>query len=366
MKTLILFFGLSVFLLSSELFAYPSMIQYGYPQCSACHYSPQGGGLLSPYGIGIADAQSLFPLNYDTPKNEFYRVTTLGHHMISGLRLRGMFLSTSAGTSVFPMQTDYLNSIQPIKQLRLDTAVGYVPHRARDKNKSNKFFRQFVIRKAMLSYRAIKGLEFSAGRDFLPIGINLDNHSVYVRERNRRNVTDFNTEFRVDYWTNRFEITPFGYLPSYQESKDNQEKGAGLRLEYFPTDYVSMGASGLLGYAKKVNRQLADVFFRFGNKHGGAQLEYDFTYRENKPYGKWFAQQAAYVEPFYTPVEWLKISAIGEYLKVADPYTEEAYRGSASIYFRTTYFADLIAEARYEHKQHDDGWTFFVQLFGHV
>lgn len=30
--------------------AFPEMVRHGYPQCITCHYSPSGGGLLTPYG----------------------------------------------------------------------------------------------------------------------------------------------------------------------------------------------------------------------------------------------------------------------------------------------------------------------------
>src|SRR3954462_7192116 len=39
--------------------AYPNMIRLGYVQCSACHVSPQGGGVLNLYGQGIDYAQTL-------------------------------------------------------------------------------------------------------------------------------------------------------------------------------------------------------------------------------------------------------------------------------------------------------------------
>ena len=38
--------------------ALPTMIRLGYSDCAACHLSPQGGGLLTPYGKGVDAAQS--------------------------------------------------------------------------------------------------------------------------------------------------------------------------------------------------------------------------------------------------------------------------------------------------------------------
>jgi mono/diheme cytochrome c family protein len=39
--------------------ALPTMIRIGYTNCAACHVAPQGGGMLTEYGQGIDQAQSL-------------------------------------------------------------------------------------------------------------------------------------------------------------------------------------------------------------------------------------------------------------------------------------------------------------------
>ena len=47
--------------------ASPSMIRLGYTNCSACHFTPQGGGLLTDYGKSIDEAQSLRAGEYEPP-----------------------------------------------------------------------------------------------------------------------------------------------------------------------------------------------------------------------------------------------------------------------------------------------------------
>ena len=39
--------------------ASPTMIRLGYSDCATCHVSPQGGGMLTTYGKGVDEAQSL-------------------------------------------------------------------------------------------------------------------------------------------------------------------------------------------------------------------------------------------------------------------------------------------------------------------
>jgi len=43
----------------SVAWASPTMVRLGYTRCSACHLAPQGTGLLTDYGKGIDEAQSL-------------------------------------------------------------------------------------------------------------------------------------------------------------------------------------------------------------------------------------------------------------------------------------------------------------------
>ncbi len=48
MRTLLVFFVAT--LLSSPAWAEPTFLAKQYTRCTACHYSPTGGGLLTPYG----------------------------------------------------------------------------------------------------------------------------------------------------------------------------------------------------------------------------------------------------------------------------------------------------------------------------
>jgi hypothetical protein len=52
-RTLVVLFRVLAFatlLLSQTSWALPEFVRYGYNNCTACHYSPSGGGVLNPYG----------------------------------------------------------------------------------------------------------------------------------------------------------------------------------------------------------------------------------------------------------------------------------------------------------------------------
>src|SRR5258707_13636406 len=46
----VLLFALAVVLVASSASAEPMFLAKQYTRCTACHYSPTGGGLLTPYG----------------------------------------------------------------------------------------------------------------------------------------------------------------------------------------------------------------------------------------------------------------------------------------------------------------------------
>src|SRR4051812_23670030 len=42
------------FLISSRAVAYPEMVRHGYFNCTTCHVSPNGGGVLTEYGRALS------------------------------------------------------------------------------------------------------------------------------------------------------------------------------------------------------------------------------------------------------------------------------------------------------------------------
>lgn len=51
LKTIFVALGLFI---SAEALAFPEMVRHGYTQCTACHVSPSGGGILNSYGRELA------------------------------------------------------------------------------------------------------------------------------------------------------------------------------------------------------------------------------------------------------------------------------------------------------------------------
>ena len=65
---------LALGLASSPVYGLPTMVRLGYQNCSSCHITPQGAGLLNRYGRGIDQAQSLVGGEYTPWDSRFSNV----------------------------------------------------------------------------------------------------------------------------------------------------------------------------------------------------------------------------------------------------------------------------------------------------
>lgn len=92
------------------------MIRLGYPNCASCHVSPQGGGLLNPYGRGIDRAQSLEGGEYNPSLNPLLQELNFGGRVNQDVRavMQQQDTSTTArpGTQVFRSRFLYRNATE--------------------------------------------------------------------------------------------------------------------------------------------------------------------------------------------------------------------------------------------------------------
>ncbi|MGE0615269.1 MAG: hypothetical protein AB7P04_06490 [Bacteriovoracia bacterium] len=347
---------------SAAAHAYPSMIRHGYKMCSTCHVALRGGGLLTDYGRGVGGSGSVFPVDYKPSESEFSKTLTANGTFIHGLQFRMMGMNMRSTTSIFPMQLDYLNSTKLSEKLRFEATAGLTPDRATAATVSFKFS-DFVLRRAIVAYREEDKFEVSAGRDFIPAGLNIDDHTSYIRSRNRRNTTDFVTTVRADLWNENLQVTPFVYLPSYQEAATNRESGGGVRGEYFVTDHVSVGGFGLFGDTELITRRYFGVFTRLSTDRYGLLAELDLTQRNVKSLSSgYFNQTVIYARPFFAVTEWLEMGWPVESLSVGAPFAETGQQHGPDMYVRFTHITSLIGNFRFTKRGTVSENLFFAQV----
>jgi hypothetical protein len=172
--------------------AYPQFqFSSGTSRCSECHFAPAGGGgLLTSYGRDASEELSSFKGN----GGFLHGAATLPSWLALGFDGRGAYASNSTGgttqtdSAIFPMQADAYGRAAFLHDWSLTVTAGYRGERrsATDDTGANAYepegASQFISREHYLMWRpASLGPYVRAGRFFAPYGLQLAEHTTYIR-----------------------------------------------------------------------------------------------------------------------------------------------------------------------------------------
>jgi hypothetical protein len=352
--------GVLGFAAAAPLSALPTMVRLGYNDCASCHMSPQGGGLLNPYGRGIDKAQSLAGGDYQlSPQEVAAPGTTRGvtHDLRSVLQWQDTWTPGAAAADVFRPRLMYRNVTGLGHGLRVSATVTADGERAprppRGYEPASETASVFV-NTALVQWRAAKGLEFAAGRDQLPTGINVPDLAGYVKSRNRLGYYDAPTQIKAYWWGRRHAFVPYAFAPGGNEADGERESGAGFLFEYdlLGKQRTVAGVGWLHGAAGSGTRDVASGYLRLGFGGWGLLAEHDVTDRTREgPAPVGFRQHASYAQLFWAMREWLVVSAIGERLEVGAPFQQRLLAGRLELAARLAPQATIVVGGRLERDQ---------------
>lgn len=333
-------FWLLALLSAGPLIALPNMIRLGYPNCMSCHVSPQGGGLLNPYGRGIDEAQSRRAGEYSP--NSLPLLERLSFKGLFDQDFRAVMSSQLSATSNGPTlglnrgRFFYRNIATLGKGFRTSVVIdGETEPILRRPKAYEAAPRPGLVSfsSAMLQYRPKEGIEFGVGRDALPQGLLIPDQTAFIKSRNRLGYFDVPTQAKAFLWGRRWLVSPFLFAPSGREPRLGRERGGGLlaELDLAGKGKTVVGLNALRGSDQLGNRNLTGIYTRLGFGAWGILAEHDLTrHSRNLAFGGGiFNQQATYGQLFYYWREWLVTSFITERLTVQAPFQERlwAYKG---------------------------------------
>ena len=329
--------------------ALPTMIRIGYTNCAACHVAPQGGGVLTEYGQGIDQAQSL-------RGGELQRVQELHRRLIQDLRVVMQEQSTWTDRPMpnnFRPRLLYRNVTNLGAGFRLSGVAtiegASAPRPTKSYDPAARGSTLFV-NSALVSYRPAKTLELDAGRDQLPSGVNVPSLGAYIRSRNRLGYYDTPTQLKMAWWGKRHQVMPYVYAPGGNEASGERESGAGTLAEFdlLGNQRTVVGASFLKGTARNGDRQMVGGYARLGFGRWGILAEHDVTDRTRTALAQSFTQNASFTQVFWAAREWLVLSGIGERLRVERPFLERRNAGQVELSARLAPQATIVLGTRLE------------------
>ena len=329
--------------------ALPTMIRIGYTNCAACHVAPQGGGVLTEYGQGIDQAQSL-------RGGELQRVQELHRRLIQDLRVVMQEQSTWTDRPMpnnFRPRLLYRNVTNLGAGFRLSGVAtiegASAPRPTKSYDPAARGSTLFV-NSALVSYRPTKTLEFDAGRDQLPSGVNVPSLGAYIKSRNRLGYYDAPTQLKMAWWGKRHQVMPYVYAPGGNEASGERESGAGTLAEFdlLGNQRTVVGASFLKGTARNGDRQMVGGYARLGFGRWGILAEHDVTDRTRTALAQSFTQNASFTQVFWAAREWLVLSGIGERLRVERPFLERRNAGQVELSARLAPQATIVLGTRLE------------------
>lgn len=256
MKTLILM----ILFISSQALAFPEMIRHHYVSCTACHFAPSGGGLLTQYGRTIS-AELLSTWGGEKEARSFYggidsekinswlqvggSVRALQFHHESGKVTEGRTIPMQAGVELAVLLKKWTGNIF-VGKLDKDWRIDPV---------GTRFY---------LMYQFLDELTVRIGR-FIPVfGLNIPQHTVVTRSGLGFNQGQERDSLEA-MWSG--ETWNFAWTASQSvpvASEVPQETAVSTQVNYILNDSHKLGMSFWLGNSDQQNRSMVGLHGTFG------------------------------------------------------------------------------------------------------
>lgn len=246
MKTLVLLF-FSFF--ASWCWAFPENVRHGYFSCTACHVSPSGGGVLTPYGRSLsAELMS----TWGTAKTSGFFFTDNENEektppwFRANVFLRGVQIRRDTPAyekaQFIPMQEDLEAGVDTEKFAGIVT-LGYRAKNPSDSKDLNELFsrRHYVL------YRPTENLAARAGKFMFSFGLNGPDHITATRRGLGWDQGSESYNFELSYLTEKSSTLLTWIDNSPEEKSGKKDKGVALNQSFFIGNDSKVGVSAFAG-----------------------------------------------------------------------------------------------------------------------
>ncbi len=234
--------------------AYPDNVRYGYANCAACHMSPTGGGLLTPYGRGASEE---FLSTWTRPGEGglINGAVKTPDWLLAGGELRG--LAFSRDTNVYeakgfiPMQIEADAGITYQNEVTAVAAVGVY-------NKS------LQLQNAYALVNVGEHVFTRLGRFFPAFGINAPEHTLVTRRGLGFDEGQETWNLEAGVVGEAGEVIVDAILKQGIDEISSEEKGVALRAAWYAGGRSQLGVSLLSVKGSVWRRTVPGVFATAG------------------------------------------------------------------------------------------------------
>ncbi len=242
---------LGLFLISINAYSFPQMVLKGYPNCTACHISPNGGGVLTEYGRGISK-DLLSQWGSEREAKQLYGLAELPEWLKTGGDVRWVQYYQNSQTAeqarfIF-MQAD-AEAAATLKDFDIVGTAGY-------KDKYSDTEKHFISRRHYLTYRPYENYSVRVGR-FLPsFGYLLPDHYIVTRRDLGWDQGTESYNFEASYQGEKFRAYTTFIFATPGDSYATGEKGVSNEGRFTILESSEIGWGAYYGWKETRKRFL--------------------------------------------------------------------------------------------------------------
>ncbi len=247
MKNYLLAFGAFVFSVSfvtPEAHAFPANVRHGYPNCTACHLSPGGGGVLTAYGRELSrEIQSTFGTEGETPFA--FGIVKTPEWLDAGGDFRYLEIIQDTPKEIdgrgFWMQGDLEAGVH-IGKFAVDGTLGWKGNSEGIANQTT-----FLSRRHFAMYSISDQFTVRGGRFYPVFGLMQPEHEDATRAPIGfdENMESYNLEFSMQNENGSLFVSPI--LGKLRGNDEPDEKGLAISKNFIVAGNSRLGVSALYG-----------------------------------------------------------------------------------------------------------------------
>ncbi len=253
----LLFFLLSV--LPRVAFAFPELVRHNYVNCTACHVSPTGGGVLTQYGRELSN-EVLSTWGKEGEGRFFWDVAKMPLWLEMGGDVRTLNLKqetiTGSHSRMFLMQAD-LEAAISFKGLSVVGTAGILDSSVYPNDR-------FISRRHYAVYHLNDELSLRIGRFMQAYGIQVADHAIFTKQGLGWDQGTESYNLETSYLGERFNFYLTGIFSRPDLNEQIQEKGVSTSVSVILADKYKIGASYFYGSGYSANRNVFGPFFILG------------------------------------------------------------------------------------------------------